>query len=169
MSAGIQGPEQIIDAFVARCQPAALNAQIAVVNADAPAPADDTYLLEDFADGSVDNFIPPPSALMTFPFLGCRRAGGNLEDDNAWSATGVWRVGLMIYYAHSDPATLQRRLTRYLQAVSRVALAGRHIGDRPWGIRVVGFNFGPPMVEVQGRDDYISWVEILVEAKHDEE
>lgn len=166
MSAGLQLTEAAVRELVARLN-ANLAGAIAIVNADPPAPTDDTYVIE--APAEVFDFVPPPSRLVQFPTVGIQHGLGTLEDDQGWSATGVHELTVVSFLQTSEPDALARRLRRYAQAVARVALAGRNLGAAAWGTTLVGVDYGPTLGERENSRVYMSWVAVTIRAKLDEE
>lgn len=147
-----------------------LNAEIEDTNLQAPAPTDASYRLPLFEDGSVLDYIPPPSSIgAKVPMLGVQHGQAGFEDDVGWSATGVFTLTFVVFYASAEPAALARRIRRYARVLARTLLPStRQVGSDPWGIKVLGIDYGD-VLGTKGSDVMLTWAAVIVECRHDED
>jgi hypothetical protein len=167
----IQLVEPIIESIYGqRLTLARLNAEIAVTNAEAPATTDPSYVLDEFEPESVLDYIPPPSAIgAKVPMLGLQHGPAAFEDDQGWSATGVYALTFVVFYASAEPGHLARRIRRYARVLARTLLdETRQVGGDPWGMKVLGIDYGD-VLGVKGSDQMLTWAAVVVECRHDED
>ncbi|MGH9380882.1 MAG: hypothetical protein ACRD2Z_09770 [Thermoanaerobaculia bacterium] len=167
--------EPAVDALRDRLE-AALPAEIEAINAEAAAVADG-YTIE--GPQLVLDYVPNLDLLNQFPTVAIANEGtGRFEDDNAWSATGLYELGVVSFIQDADQQALVRRLRRYTLAVTRVALDDRNLGSGtgiPWGVVLKRINYGPALADTTGLREgeppnaYLSFSVVTIEVKLDED
>jgi hypothetical protein len=159
----IQLNEPVIHALRDRLE-ADLPAVISQINAD----SDDDFTLADPV--AVHGFVPPIALLEDFPTVGIGDAPSRFEDDVGHSATGRHELIVIAYLQDEDQEALAWRLRRYSQALVRVALAGRNLGDAAWGTGLVSVSPGPTLGDdPENPQTFASWVGVRMWANRDEE
>lgn len=164
----IRGPEPAVNALRERLEqdlPAAIDA----VNSDVT----DGYTVEHPA--RVLDYMPPFDTIQSFPTVCIEHGPGRFEDDTGYEATGVYDLTVIAVLSDADQQSLTRKLRRYLLAMTRVTLEGRDLGSGtgiPWGVTVVGFDFGPALADKARKAEepaaFRSWTELTVRVKLDE-
>jgi hypothetical protein len=147
-----------------------LEAEIAQINAAA---TDDFTIAE---PAQVLDYIPYPQILTVFPTIGIGDGVSTFEDDQGNSATGRHELLVVVYLQNADQEALAWQLRRYLQAVTRVVLAGRTLNDTlsgaGWGTGLVRISPGPTLADNEDPEavkTWMSWGGIVIWAKRDEE
>ncbi len=149
---------------------ASLPAEIAAINATVT----DGFVIAE--PKQVLDYIPYPQVLTDYPTIGIGDGGSTFEDDEGFSATGRHELLIVCYLQHSDQRALAWQLRRYLQAITRVALAGRTLSDTlsgaAWGTGLVRISPGPTLGDSEDPElvrTWMSWAGVLIWAKRDEE
>jgi len=166
MSQGLQLIEPVVVALVDRIENG-IAAEVAIANLDIT----DGYTIE--APAQVLDYIPPLPTILAFPTVGIQHSGGAFEDDNCWSATGVWDAAVVVFVQDADQAGLVRRLRRLTRALARVVLAQRQItGTGVWSVNLVRVDYGPTLGELPPDErvvtTYWSWASLQVQCRQDE-
>ena len=156
-----------------------LAAQVAAVNAELPAPADATYVMDVAPDDRIYyDYTPTIGELVDFPSIGIQHGRGGLEDDQGWAATGVYELTVVVWDSAGDTETLTHRIRRQLEAVTAVVLAGRRIGedddDGAWSVTAGrdAFYYGPILGSIETPSDsrgaFMTYASVTVEIKGEE-
>lgn len=118
------------------------------------------------------DYIPPPGLLTAFPTIGIGDAPSTFEDDQGFSATGRHQLLVVAYVQNDVQGALAWQLRRYAQAIVRVVLDGRNLGDAAWGTGLVGVYPGQAFADNEDPDHvktWMSWVGVRMWAKRDED
>jgi hypothetical protein len=127
---------------------------------------DDGFTL---AEPKILTYVPPPSDLLDPPVIGIGDAPSQFEDDSGFSATGRHELLIVAYDQSSDQEALAWQLRRWTLAITRVALAGRKLGDAAWGTGLRGTAPGRTLVDDPDNPrEWFSWSGIRIWAKRDE-
>jgi hypothetical protein len=164
--------EPIVYALLARLQdPAQLNAEIANIAAGTTR-QDEANSLVPIPPVQVLDFIPPPSYLTDFPTVGIQDTTTVLEDDTGHSATGRHTMGIVVFCSDPDQHILAWQLRRYVQAITRVVLAGRNLGGEAglaaWGTGMSRVAWGPTLESTATPTTWMSWAMLQIWAKREE-
>lgn len=157
---------------MARLQdPAQLNAEIAAIAAGVTR-ADEKASLIAIEAAQVFDFVPPPTFLTAFPTVGIEDAASLLEDDTGSAATGKHTMGVVCFCSDPDQHILAWQLRRYMQAITRVVLAGRTLGvESPlaaWGTGMVGVSWGPTLASTATPQTWMSWAMLQIWCRREE-
>ena len=114
------------------------------------------------------DFIPTVADMFAFPVVGISDGIFNLEDDTGWGATGVFELTIVVFLQNADPRALAWQLRRYAQAVTRVALEDRSIGDG-WGVTLKQVRPGPTLGRDENPRQWLSTVAVSIEVKSEQD
>jgi hypothetical protein len=115
-------------------------------------------------------YIPPPSDLLEPPVIGIGDAPTQFEDDTGFSATGRHELLIVAYDQSSEQEALAWKLRRWMQAIARIVLDGRSLGDGAWGTGLRGTAPGRTLVDnADDPREWFSWSGIRIWAKRDED
>lgn len=164
--------EPIVYALLERLQdPAQLNVQVAQI-AESLARQDEAASLVPVTPAQIFDFVPPPSYLTAFPSIGIEDATSLLEDDTGSTATGKHSMGIVVFCSDPDQHLLAWQLRRYLQAVTRVVLAGRTLGSEnglaAWGTGLQRIAWGPTLESVSTPRTWMSWALLQIWCRREE-
>jgi hypothetical protein len=164
--------EPIVQALLSRLQdPTQLNAEIANI-AEGVSRQDEAASLKPIAPAQVLDFVPPPSYLTAFPTIGIQDTATLGEDDTGHSMTGKHEIGIVIFCSDPDQHILVWQLRRYLQAITRVALAGRTLPGTPgaaaWGTGFLGIEWGPTLSSTSSPETWMSFALFRMWARREE-
>lgn len=123
------------------------------------------------------DYMPSIGELVVFPTIAIGHGPGRLQDDTAWSATGVYDLAIFAFVQHSDKRVMAQYVRRYHLALMRVALKDRNLGTGdgiPWSVVVKNFDFGPAygMTATPGDtppNAFMTWTALTVTVKLDED
>lgn len=118
---------------------------------------------------AVFDYVPTAAEIVQWPTVGIHDLGGSLEDDIGSSATNRFGLGIVIYCAAADLRELAWQLRRYRRAVATVALDGRYIGDRGWGVTLKRYVPGPTLSPDEGPRTWQSVTGVHIEVRTDDE
>lgn len=164
--------EPVVYALLARLQdPAQLNAEIANIAA-AVTREDEAKSLIPIPPAQIFDFIPPPSYLTAFPTIGIQDTATVAEDDTGVTVTGRHSMGVVVFCSDPDQHILAWQLRRYVQAVTRVVLAGRTLGSESplaaWGVGFERISWGPTLESVATPTTWMSFAMVQIWARRDE-
>jgi hypothetical protein len=163
VSQNIQLVEPVVAALRARLEqdlPAEIDAQNAEIQ--------DGYELDYPGEGCVLDFVPPPTQLWSFPTVGIQLGPSRFEDDNAFTATGVYNLTVVCFVQASEQQALARLIMRYARCITRVALRDRTLPPA-WGTTLVQVDWGPTMTDTENPRSYLSWFGVTIQAKAEED
>lgn len=100
------------------------------------------------APAQVFDYIPAVSELRAFPTIGLSDGDLVFQDDVGWGATGVFDITIVCFLQSADQRELVWWLRRYGQAITRVALDTRRLGEG-WAVNLKNVRPGPTL----GRDE----------------
>lgn len=164
--------EPVVVALLARLQdPALLNVEIAAIAAGCTR-QDEADSLGPVAPAQVLDFVPPPSYLVDFPTIGIQDTSTMGEDDTGSSMTGRHLMGVVVFCSDPDQHILAWQLRRYLQAITRVCLAGRTLGSTSpmaaWGTGFAGIDWGPTLASTSKPETWMSFAMFKMWARREE-
>lgn len=168
----IQGIEPVIDGLVKRLQD--------------ELPAIVTQVNSEHTDGvaikppdKVLDHVPPVETLFDTPLVGVAEGPQRFEDDIGSSATGISEIIVVCYVQSDDQQTLVTHLRRWRTALLRGCLpATRTIPhattagvNAAWAVNLVRVEPGQTLGEMEAEQvrSWLSWVRLVLEARHDEE
>jgi hypothetical protein len=159
-------------ALLARLEdPAQLNVEIANIAAGVVA-ADEKASLVPIPPEQIFDFVPPPPFLTAFPTIGLQEMVSAIKDDTGSSATGEHRFGIVLFCSDPDQHILAWQLRRYMQAITRVCLAGRTLGTSAplagWGTGPDGIDWGPTLSSVATPQTWMSFAVFRMWARREE-
>ena len=169
--------EPVIKAILARLEdPTQLNVEIAQIAAVAGLPADQAASLVPVPATNIQDFVPPPSYLTDFPAIGIQDISTAGEDDTGSTMTGKHVIGIVIFCSDPSQEILAWQLRRYAQAVTRVVLATRRIGEATdaagraaaWGVGFQGIAWGPTLSSTSKPATWMSFCVVQIWARREE-
>lgn len=164
--------EPVVYALLARLQdPAQLNVEIANIAAGVSR-QDESNSLQPIPAVQIFDFVPPPSYLTAFPTIGIQDAATVAEDDTGQSMTGRHSMGIVVFCSDPDQHILAWQLRRYIQAITRVALATRTLGEESplaaWGVGFERISWGPTLESVATPTTWMSFAMLQIWARREE-
>lgn len=114
------------------------------------------------------DYIPTVADMYNFPIVGISDGIFYLEDDVGWGGTGRCEFTIVVFLQHPDPRTLAWQLRRYAQAITRVCLATRSVGDG-WGITLKQVRPGPTLGRDSDPKQWVSTVAVSIEVKSEQD
>lgn len=164
--------EPLVYALLARLQdPAQLNEEIATIAAGVSR-QDESNSLVAIPPAQIFDFVPPPSYLTAFPSIGIQDTSTLAEDDTGVTLTGRHSMGIVVFCSDPDQHLLAWQLRRYLQAITRVALAGRTLGSEgalaAWGVGFERISWGPTLESVSTPLTWMSFAMLQIWCRRDE-
>lgn len=129
--------------------------------------ASDGYTL---STPTILDYLPPPSDRLEPPVIGIGDSPSRFEDDTGASVTGRHELLIVVYDQAGDQRALAWQLRRWSQAIARIALSGRKLGEAAWGTGLSMVVPGPTLVDDPDNPrEWLSWVGVKIWAKRDEE
>jgi hypothetical protein len=164
--------EPIVYALLARLQdPAKLNLEIANI-AEGVVNQSESNSLVSVPPAQIFDFVPPPSYLTAFPTIGIQDTATLGEDDTGVSLTGRHSMGVVVFCSDPDQHILAWQLRRYLQAITRVVLAGRTLGAEDplaaWGVGFERISWGPTLESVATPQTWMSFAMLQIWCRREE-
>lgn len=119
------------------------------------------------------DYLPTPNVLNDTPTIGIGDGPTTFEDDLGHYSIGRHELLIVVYVQHEDQRQLAWQLRRYLQAITRVVLDQRNLGDGGWGTTLIGTRPGDTLGDVGSDPDsvrsWLSWAGVAIRVKGDED
>lgn len=168
--------EPAVQAILNRLEdPSQLNVEIAQIAAGVVA-QDQAASLVPIPSANINDFVPPPSYLTDFPAIGIQDMGTRFENDTGSTVTGRHVFGIVIFCSDPNQELLAWMLRRYAQAVVRVLMNTRTLGEvvdgagraAAWGTGLEGIAWGPTLSSTATPTTWMSWCVVQIWTRREE-